>query len=85
MIRFYYLIFFIFILTAISLSWDNTQSRTQTELENLRQDINNIELRLEQTRQELQKRNLLPYDEEEEYWESYDGLSSCEEGVKKCV
>ena len=85
MIRFYYLVFFVVILIAISLSWDQTQSQTQSELENLRQDINNIELRLEQTRQELQKRNLLPYDEEEEYWESYDGLSSCEEGVKKCV
>ena len=85
MIRFYYLIFFIFVLVAISLSWDQTQSQTQSELENLRQDINNIELRLEHTRQELQKRNLLPYDEEAEYSKSYEDGSSCEEGVKKCV
>ena len=61
------------------------QKATQSELENLRQDLNNIELRLEQTRQELQKKNLIPYDEESEYWKSYEGGSSCEEGVKKCV
>ena len=85
MIRFYYLVFFVVILIAISLSWDQTQSQTQSKLENLRQDLNNIELRLEQTRQELQKKNLIPYDEESEYWKSYEGGSSCEEGVKKCV
>ena len=85
MIRFYYLVFFVVILIAISLSWDQTQSQTQSELENLRQDLNNIELRLEQTRQELQKKNLIPYDEESEYWKSYEDGSSCEEGVKKCV
>jgi hypothetical protein len=85
-IRFYYLVFFVFILVAISLSWDSTQSETQTQLEGLRQDINRLEMQIENTREDLQKEGVLPYEEEKEYWKSYDGDSNlCVEGIEKCV
>tara|TARA_R100001460_G_scaffold97044_1_gene139523 strand:- start:217 stop:474 length:258 start_codon:yes stop_codon:yes gene_type:complete len=84
-IRFYYLVFFLFILIAISLSWDQTQSQTQSDLENLRQDMNKIQSEMQKLRKDLQTEGILPYEEEEDYWKSYEGVSSCEEGVKKCV
>lgn len=47
--------------------------------------MNKIQSQMQKLRKDLQTEGILPYEEEEDYWKSYEGVSSCEEGVKKCV
>ena len=43
-------------------------------------------MQIENTREDLQKEGVLPYEEEKEYWKSYDGDSNlCVEGIEKCA
>ncbi len=84
MIRFYYLAFFLFLLIAISVGWD--ENNVKSDLESINQNMDKLEAKIEKLRKDLQSEGILPYDEEEDYWKLYnESENPCMESVKKCI
>ena len=67
-------------MVLIHLSWD------YTGMDSVHDRINKLQMELNKLRRELQIEGILPYDEEEDYWRSYDeSADPCVESIKRCV
>ena len=68
------------IMVLIHLSWD------YTGMDSIHDRMNSLESQLDKLRRDLQIEGILPYDEEESYWKSYDeSADPCVESIKRCV
>tara|TARA_R100001086_G_scaffold104741_1_gene52555 strand:- start:318 stop:563 length:246 start_codon:yes stop_codon:yes gene_type:complete len=68
------------LMVLIHLSWD------YTGMDSVHDRINKLQMELNKLRRELQIEGILPYDEEEDYWRSYDeSADPCVESIKRCV
>ena len=68
------------LMVLIHLSWD------YTGMDSVHDRINKLQMELNKLRRELQIEGILPYDEEEDYWRSYDeSADPCVESINRCV
>ena len=68
------------IMVFIHLSWD------YTKMDSVHDRINKLQMELNKLRRELQIEGILPYDEEEDYWKSYDeSTDPCIESIHRCI
>ena len=68
------------IMVLIHLSWD------YTGMDSIHDRMNSLQSQLDKLRHDLQIEGILPYDEEEDYWKSYDeSADPCVESIKRCV
>ena len=64
----------------IHLSWD------YTGMDSVHDRINKLQMELNKLRRELQIEGILPYDEEDDYWKSYDeSTNPCVESIHQCL
>ena len=68
------------VMVYIHLGWDYTGMRA------IHERMDRIEAELNKLRHDLQIEGILPYDEEEDYWKSYDKSEDpCVESVHQCT
>jgi hypothetical protein len=68
------------IMVLIHLSWD------YTGMNSIHDRMNNLETQIDKLRRDLQIEGILPYDEEEDYWKSYDqSTDPCIESIHRCI
>ena len=68
------------IMVLIHLSWD------YTGMNSIHDRMNNLETQIDKLRRDLQIEGILPYDEEEDYWKSYDqSTDPCIESIHQCI
>tara|TARA_R100000315_G_scaffold33013_1_gene13367 strand:- start:63 stop:308 length:246 start_codon:yes stop_codon:yes gene_type:complete len=68
------------LMVLIHLSWD------YTGMDSLYDRLNKLDAEIQKLRRDLQIEGILPYDEEEDYWRSYDeSADPCVESIKRCV
>ena len=54
--------------------------------ESLQERMNKLQSELDKLRRDLQIEGILPYDEEEDYWKSYDeSTNPCVESIQQCL
>tara|TARA_R100000697_G_scaffold16838_1_gene23633 strand:- start:114 stop:359 length:246 start_codon:yes stop_codon:yes gene_type:complete len=69
-----------FIMVYVHLGWDYTGMKA------IHDRMNKLEAELDKLRHDLQIEGILPYDEEESYWKSYDKSEDpCVESVHQCT
>ena len=68
------------IMVLIHLSWD------YTGMDSIHDRMNSLQSQLDKLRRDLQIEGILPYDEEEDYWKSYDqSTDPCIESIHQCI
>ena len=68
------------IMVLIHLSWD------YTGMDSIHDRMNSLQSQLDKLRHDLQIEGILPYDEEEDYWKSYDqSTDPCIESIHQCI
>ena len=68
------------IMVLIHLSWD------YTGMDSIHDRMNSLQSQLDKLRHDLQIEGILPYDEEEDYWKSYDqSTDPCVESIHQCI
>ena len=68
------------IMVLIHLSWD------YTGMDSIHDRMNSLESQIDKLRRDLQIEGILPYDEEEDYWKSYDqSTDPCIESIHQCI
>ena len=69
-----------FIMVYVHLGWDYTGMKA------IHDRMNKLEAELDKLRHDLQIEGVLPYDEEESYWKSYDKSEDpCIESIHQCT
>jgi len=69
-----------FIMVYVHLGWDYTGMKA------IHDRMNKLEAELDKLRHDLQIEGILPYDEEESYWKSYDKSEDpCIESIHQCT
>ncbi len=68
------------IMVLIHLSWD------YTGMNSIHDRMNSLQSQLDKLRRDLQIEGILPYNDEEDYWKSYDqSTDPCIESVHRCI
>lgn len=68
------------IMVLIHLSWD------YTGMNSIHDRMNSLQSQLDKLRHDLQIEGILPYDEEDDYWKSYDeSTNPCVESIHQCI
>jgi hypothetical protein len=68
------------IMVLIHLSWD------YTGMNSIHDRMNSLQSQLDKLRRDLQIEGILPYDEEEDHWKSYDqSTDPCIESIHRCI
>jgi len=68
------------IMVYVHLGWDYTGMTA------IHDRMNKLEAELDKLRYDLQIEGILPYDEEEDYWKSYDeSTNPCVESIHQCT
>ena len=68
------------IMVLIHLSWD------YTGMNSIHDRMNNLETQIDKLRRDLQIEGILPYNDEEDYWKSYDqSTDPCIESIHRCI
>ena len=68
------------IMVLIHLSWD------YTGMDSIHDRMNSLQSQLDKLRRDLQIEGILPYDEEDDYWKSYDeSTDPCIESIHRCI
>ena len=68
------------IMVLIQLSWD------YTGMDSIHDRMNSLQSQLDKLRRDLQIEGVLPYDEEDDYWKSYDqSTDPCIESIHRCI
>jgi hypothetical protein len=68
------------IMVLIHLSWD------YTGMDSIHDRMNSLQSQLDKLRRDLQIEGILPYNDEEDYWESYDqSTDPCIESIHRCI
>ena len=68
------------IMVLIHLSWD------YTGMDSIHDSMNSLQSQLDKLRRDLQIEGILPYDEEDDYWKSYDqSTDPCIESIHRCI
>ena len=68
------------IMVLIHLSWD------YTGMNSIHDRMNNLQSQLDKLRRDLQIEGILPYNDEEDYWKSYDqSTDPCIESIHRCI
>ncbi len=68
------------IMVLIHSSWD------YTGMNSIHDRMNSLQSQLDKLRRDLQIEGILPYNDEEDYWKSYDqSTDPCIESVHRCI
>ena len=68
------------IMVLIHLSWD------YTGINSIHDRMNSLQSQLDKLRRDLQIEGILPYNDEEDYWKSYDqSTDPCIESIHRCI
>ena len=68
------------VMVFVHLGWD------YTGMDSIHERMNRLEAELNKLRYDLQIEGILPYDEEEDYWKSYDqSTDPCIESIHRCI
>ena len=68
------------IMVLIHLSWD------YTGMNSIHDRMNNLETQIDKLRRDLQIEGILPYNDKEDYWKSYDqSTDPCIESIHRCI
>ena len=68
------------IMVLIHLSWD------YTGMNSIHDRMNSLQSQLDKLRRDLQIEGILPYNDEEDYWKSYDqSTDPCIESIHRCI
>ena len=68
------------IMVLIHLSWD------YTGMDSIHDRMNSLQSQLDKLRRDLQIEGILPYNDEEDYWKSYDqSTDPCIESIHRCI
>ena len=68
------------IMVLIHLSWD------YTGMNSIHDRMNSLQSQLDKLRRDLQIEGILPYNDEEVYWKSYDQYTDpCIESIHRCI
>ena len=68
------------IMVLIHLSWD------YTGMDSIHDRMNSLQSQLDKLRRDLQIEGILPYNDEEDYWKSYDeSINPCIESIHQCL
>ena len=64
----------------VHLSWN------YSGIDSLQERMDRLQSELDKLRRDLQIEGILPYDEEEDYWKSYDeSINPCIESIHQCL
>ena len=67
-------------MVLIHLSWD------YTGINSIHDRMNSLQSQLDKLRRDLQIEGILPYNDEEDYWKSYDqSTDPCIESIHRCI
>jgi len=68
------------VMVFIHLGWN------YTGMDSIHERMDRLEAELNKLRHDLQIEGILPYDEEEDYWKSYDqSTNPCVESIHTCI
>ncbi len=68
------------IMVLIHLSWD------YTGMNSIHDRMNSLQSQIDKLRRDLQIEGILPYNDEEDYWKSYDqSTDPCIESIHRCI
>ena len=61
-------------------------SRDYTGMNSIHDRMNSLQSQLDKLRRDLQIEGILPYNDEEDYWKSYDqSTDPCIESIHRCI
>ena len=67
-------------MVLIHLSWD------YTGMNSIHDRMNSLQSQIDKLRRDLQIEGILPYNDEEDYWKSYDqSTDPCIESIHRCI
>ena len=60
--------------------------RNYSGIDSLQERMDKLQMELNKLRRDLQIEGILPYDEEDDYWKSYDESTyACIESIHRCI